>query len=155
MSQSPTSRAMTKAENDAYLARPILARIATIRSDRPHVVPMWFHWDGESIWMETGLNFQKHKNLLKNRTCAVTIDTTEGGLRFQGVILEGEAELITEPLEFVQQTVIAIYTKYLGHEGIQAPTPRRMIESPHVIIKLTPRRIRSWDDTRAAIAPLP
>jgi nitroimidazol reductase NimA-like FMN-containing flavoprotein (pyridoxamine 5'-phosphate oxidase superfamily) len=146
---------MSKTEIDAFLARPVLARIATVRGDRPHVVPMWFDWDGESIWMETGFNFQKHKNLLANPNCAVTIDVTAGGLRFKGVILEGKAEIITEPPQLVRETVVRIYTKYLGREGIEAPTPRRMIESPHAIIKLTPARITSWDDTATGLAPLP
>jgi PPOX class probable F420-dependent enzyme len=149
------SREMSRSEIDAFLAEPILARIATIRGDRPHVVPVWFYWDGESIWIETGLNFQKHKNLMRNPQCTIAIDVTEGGLRFKGVILEGVADLITEPDDFVRQTVVRIYTKYLGTEGIQAATPQRMINAPHVIIKLTPEQISTWDDTRAGIAPLP
>jgi hypothetical protein len=48
-----------------------------------------------------------------------------------------------------------IYTKYLGVEGAQSPTPQRMINSVHVIIKMTPTRILSWDDTKVALAPIP
>lgn len=155
MGETTRAASMSKAELDAYLAQPLIARIATIREDRPHVVPVWYEWDGQSIWIETGLNFQKHKNLIRNPHCAIVIDTTEGGLRFKGVILEGKAELITEPLEFVRETVIRIYTRYLGEEGILAPTPQRMIQSPHVIIKLTPERIISWDYTRGGLAPIP
>jgi PPOX class probable F420-dependent enzyme len=139
--------AMDKTALDTFLAEPNLARIATIRNNRPHVVPMWFDWDGESIWMETGLGFQKHKNLLANPACAVTIDVTEGGLRFKGVIFEGTAEIITEPVDEVRETVIRIYRKYLGDEGIAAPAPREMIDNPHAIIRLRPSRIQTWDET--------
>jgi hypothetical protein len=118
------------------------------------VTPMWFFWDGEGLWMETGLGFQKHQNLIANPRCAVTIDVTEGGLRFKGAILEGEAELITGPEELVRETVTRIYRKYLGEEGITAPTPSQMIADPHVIIRMRPRRIRTWDDTRSGLAPL-
>ena len=145
---------MDRAPLNAFLEEPNLARIATIRENRPHLVPMWFDWDGESLWMETGLGFQKHKNLIANPQCVVAIDITEGGLRFKGVILEGAAELITEPLEFVRETATRIYRKYLGEEGVAAPTPRTMIESPHAIIRLRPCRIQTWDQTRSAIAPL-
>lgn len=155
MGKTTGATSMSKAELDAYLTQLLIARIATIREDRPHVVPVWYDWDGQSIWIETGLNFQKHKNLMRNPHCAIVIDTTEGGLRFKGVILEGKAELITEPLEFVRETVIRIYTRYLGEEGILAPTPQRMIQSPHVIIKLTPERLISWDYTRRGLAPIP
>ena len=147
--------AMDQAALDAFLSEPLLARIATVRGDRPHVVPMWFDWDGESLWMETGLGFQKHKNLIANPHCAVTIDITEGGLRFKGAMLEGEAELITEPVAFARETARRIYRKYLGDEGIAAPTPRVMIDNPHAIIRLRPARIQTWDQTRTALAPLP
>ena len=147
--------AMDRAALNAFLGEAILARIATVWGDRPHVVPMWFDWDGESLWMETGLGFQKHKNLLANPHCAVTIDVTEGGLRFKGAILTGEAELITEPNDFVRDTARRIYRKYLGEEGIAAPTPREMIESPHAIIRLRPAQVDTWDQTRSGLAPLP
>lgn len=147
--------AMDQAALDAFLSQPHLARIATVRENRPHVVPMWFDWDGENLWMETGLGYQKHKNLVINPSCAVTIDITEGGLRFKGAILEGEAELITEPQEFARQTAARIYRKYLGNEGIAALTPQEMINSPHAIIRLQPTRIQTWDQTATAIAPLP
>jgi hypothetical protein len=80
---------------------------------------------------------------------------TEGGLRFKGVILEGDAELITAPQEFVSETATRTYRKCLGEEGISAPTPRQMIANPHAIIRLHPQRIRTWDDTRTGLAPLP
>jgi nitroimidazol reductase NimA-like FMN-containing flavoprotein (pyridoxamine 5'-phosphate oxidase superfamily) len=147
--------AMDRAAMHAFLNEPVLARIATVRGDWPHVVPMWFEWDGTSLWMETGLGFQKHRNLLANPHCAVTIDITEGGLRFKGVILEGNVELITEPEGFVRETATRIYRKYLGEEGITAPTPLQMIANPHAIICLRPKRIRTWYDTRTGLAPLP
>ncbi len=141
---------MTPETLRAFLDDPILARIATIRGDQPHVVPMWFDWDGESLWMETGYGFQKHKNLLANPNCAVTIDVTEGGLRFKGAILEGRAELITEPAPLVRETVERIYRKYLGDAGILAETPQQMIDSPHAIIRLRPDKIQTWDETGSA-----
>lgn len=141
---------MSIAALEAFLAEPVLARIATIRENRPHVVPMWFDWDGESLWMETGLGFQKHKNLLANPHCAVSIDVTEGGLRFKGVIMDGRAEILTDPEPFVRETVERIYGKYLGIAGILEPTPQAMINNPHAIIRLRPERIVTWDETGGA-----
>lgn len=147
--------AMDLEEINQVLERPILARIATAgASGQPHVVPVWFMWDGEYMYIETGVGFRKARNLEENPQCAITVDDTQGGLRFWGIFMQGEVELLTEPVEWVQDTVRRIYRKYLGEEGIQAPTPQKMISSDHVIIKFKPRKIMSWNDTRNAIAPI-
>jgi PPOX class probable F420-dependent enzyme len=147
---------MTKYEIDLFLAEPILARIATVRPDgRPHVVPVWYWWDGTSIYIDTPPSFVKAKNLMHNPNCAIAVDVTEGGLRFKAVILEGQVELIREK-RFAFDIIDRIYTKYLGEEGVKSATPQRMIhESDHVIIKMTPNRVLTWNDTRKALAPIP
>lgn len=155
MTESETSVEMTRAEIDAFLSQVILARLATVRVDgRPHVTPIWFIWDGETIWMETGPDFVKARNLRDNPECAVVVDTTEGGLRIKGVILEGRAELVQEPNDLVTRVVTRLYERYMGSEAMQAATPRKMFDAPHVLIKLTPRKIISWDWTHQGIAPL-
>jgi nitroimidazol reductase NimA-like FMN-containing flavoprotein (pyridoxamine 5'-phosphate oxidase superfamily) len=144
-----------KDEIDGILARPLLARIATTGNDMdPHVVPVWFWWDGECIYIETGIDFRKARNLRENPKCAVLIDDTQGGLCFWGIFMRGEVELITEPVEWIMEVVRRIYLKYLGAEGILAPTPQKMINSQHVIIKFTPKKIVTWDDTRSEVAPI-
>jgi PPOX class probable F420-dependent enzyme len=146
---------MTQAEIDAFLAQSYVARIATVRPDgRPHVVPIWFWWDGVSAYMETPPNSVKANNLRHNPHCALTVDITEGGLRFAGVIMEGTVELLTD--RQVQLAMAArVYTKYLGEEGAKSPTPQRMIHNEHVIIKFTPDRTVTWDDRRGGLAPIP
>ena len=132
-----------------------VAWLSTARPDgRPHLIPIWFWWDGTSIYMETPPTFVKAKNLVRNPQCAISVDVTEGGLRFKAVVLEGPVELIADR-QFILDMVTRIYTKYLGVEGAQSPTPQRMINSEHVIIKLTPAKVLTWDDTRTALAPVP
>lgn len=146
---------LSKAQIDYLLSQPLIARMATVNGDRPHIAPVWFLWDGNSLFIETDISFQKAKNLRRNPNCAVVIDDTLGGLRFWGIILHGRVELITEPQDDVLELVRAIYTKYLGKEGVLAPTPQEMIlKGRHVLIKLTPEKIISWDDTHTAVAPI-
>lgn len=146
---------MSREQIDAFLAQPYLARIATVRPDgRPHVVPIWFWWDGTSAYMETPPDSVKATNLRHNPHCALTVDITEGGLRFAAVIMEGTVELLTDR-QVQLEMATKVYTKYLGEEGVQSPTPQRMIHNEHVIIKFTPRHIVTWDDRRGALAPIP
>ena len=69
-------------------------------------------------------------------------------------MFEGTVELITEPHDWVLKAVKRIYTKYLGTEAILAHTPQEMLrEGDHVVVKLTPERIITWDDTHS-VAPV-
>ncbi len=146
---------ISKEEINQILAQPLIARIATVGKDmQPHVLPVWFHWDGESMFIETGFNFRKANNLRENPKCAVVVDNTQGGLRFWGIFMRGGVELISEPVDWVRDMVRKIYLNYLGEEGIAAPTPQRMINGKHVIIKFTPEKIVTWNDTRHTIPPI-
>jgi hypothetical protein len=44
---------------EELLSQPVLARIATanLETGQPHVVPLWYLWDGASIW----IRFPPHK----------------------------------------------------------------------------------------------
>jgi hypothetical protein len=66
-----------------------------------------------------------------------------GGLN--AVLFEGQAELVTEPREFVREMVTRVYTKYLGAEGVLAAEPQEWIYSPeNLLIKLTPEKTVVW-----------
>jgi PPOX class probable F420-dependent enzyme len=132
-----------------FLARPLIARFATVTPQgKPHVVPVWFEWDGTHLWVTLDRRSQKYRNMLANPYCAVTIDETWGGLRFIGVIFEGPVELIDQPEEWAREFVRKVYAKYMGEEGLCARTIQRMInEGQHVVAKITPEKILTWDDT--------
>ena len=137
---------MTKQMLDEYLALPHLARIATANPDtlQPHAVPVWYGWDGKSIWISSYRSTRKICDLLKNRRCSIVIDSAEGK-RAGAVILEGEAELVSQPVDFVSAQTAWVYTRYLGPEGVLAPDPQSWITSPeNLLIKLTPTKIMSW-----------
>jgi nitroimidazol reductase NimA-like FMN-containing flavoprotein (pyridoxamine 5'-phosphate oxidase superfamily) len=142
---------LTLQQIHAFLARPLIARMATTAGKLPHVVPVWYEWDGIYLWITIDRRSRKYRNLRINPTCAVTIDESQGGLRFIGVILEGSVELIEEPVEWAREFVRRVYTRYLGVEGVEARTPQHMLnEGQHAIVKLTPRKILTWDDTHSA-----
>ncbi len=40
---------------DLLLGAPLVARLATANATtlQPHVVPVWFEWDGEAVWISS------------------------------------------------------------------------------------------------------
>lgn len=143
-------RAMTADQITMFLEEPRIARVASVRSDgRPHVVPVWYEWDGECLRFEAQATSVKIKNLKRDPRVSVLVDMTHGGMQYKGVILEGVARIRERP-EKTTPIAERIFRRYLGKEGLDAPTPRRLIyENDPVIAELTPTRVITWDNTLA------
>jgi nitroimidazol reductase NimA-like FMN-containing flavoprotein (pyridoxamine 5'-phosphate oxidase superfamily) len=136
-----------KAKIDSFLAMPLLARFATASPGtlQPHVVPVWYDWDGETLWISSYESTRKIGELRANSKCAVVMDVDESVDGVSAVVFEGRAELITEPREFVRDMALRIYTRYMGPEGVLAPDPQEWANSPeNLIIKVTPRFVKVW-----------
>lgn len=133
-------------EIDAFLDQPLLARMATAdpETNQPHVVPVWFGWDGESLWISAFRSTRKVRELLKNPRISVVIDVSEGeGLH--AVLMEGQAELFSEPRNRMEELTAWVYQRYLGPEGIKAADPQSWIKDPEaLLIKLTPQKTKTW-----------
>lgn len=69
--------------------------LATTRPDgRPHAVPVWFWWDGRAIYLMTGRDTRKGRNLAGQPEVVL-----HGGDGDDVVVLEGHADLVTDAAE--------------------------------------------------------
>jgi len=136
-----------KALIEAVLAEAVLARLATTnpKTMQPHVVPVWFAWDGVCVWISSFVSTRKIRELRRNPRGAVLIESKQEGSKLQAVLLEGTVELVAEPREMVTEIAHKIYIRYLGPEGVREPEPQSWLKDPeNLLIKLTPERIISW-----------
>lgn len=140
---------MSAADLDAFLARPLIARLATSRDDQPRIVPMWFLWDGASLWMETSPTFLNARILRDNPRAAVAIDEAVGSLAFRAALMQGTVRIIDEPLETVLDMARRIYARYLSPEELERTGAEMLHGSRHVLLQFTPALIKSWDTTTA------
>lgn len=126
-----------------FLQQPLIARMATADlNGQPHVVPVWFGWDGSTLWISSYSNTRKVCELEKNPKISVVIDVANDNGDNKGVIFEGAVELIREPRAFLRAKFVWIYTRYLGSDGVLAEEPQSWIEDPHnLLIKLTPEKV--------------
>lgn len=146
-----TSTSKLNSQTNDFLSRPLLARLATAVPSRedpncfqPHNVPVWFYWDGTSLWISAFQSTRKVKEVKQNPYVSILIDVDEAIDGAQAVLMEGKAELITKP-ETVQEMSRLIYTLYMGEEGVKAEAPQSWIVDPeNAIIKLSPSKIYTW-----------
>ena len=132
---------------DAFLERPLLARLATSDNNRPRVIPVWYLWDGTDIWIETSATFPNARILRENPHAAVTIDEAVGPFAFRAAVMRGEVEVIDGPHDQVMDTVRAIYRRYLTESEIASAEGQSVLAAHHILLRFHPRHVITWDTT--------
>lgn len=88
-SVGPT-RDLDSTELDAFLEGLWGAQLACVRTDgTPHVVPLWYEWDGEAIWLAASPGSSWRTYIADNPRVSVTLDEPWPPLR--RAFLSGEA----------------------------------------------------------------
>lgn len=138
--------AMSAEEIQAFLAQPLVASLAVVRANNtPQLTPMWFIYEDGVMSMSTRTYAAKVKHIRANPNVSVVVETMDAPLKNTVVTLEGKAEILESE---VKPVVEKIYRKYMGEEGMQTPAAQRNINTPRVIIRITPKKIRSIDTTK-------
>jgi nitroimidazol reductase NimA-like FMN-containing flavoprotein (pyridoxamine 5'-phosphate oxidase superfamily) len=143
-----SSMAMSNEEIDSFLSVPRIARMATANKGRPHVVPVWYYYDGTYIVITVTKDTKKVRNLKENPYVSIVIDIIEGKpgnisfLNGKAVIIEGKVEIKDD----IDHTVaIEMYERYVGKEALNNPMVQFSINLPRHILLVKPIKILSWD----------
>jgi len=142
MSAAPEKQAQIKT---LLSGEPVLARLATVnpRTLQPHVTPVWFLWDGTSLWISVFISTRKAKDVAKNPKVAVLIEPKQP-MDLQAVLLEGPCEFIEQPRDLVAAMSLKIYERYVGGEKITDTERSWTVDPENRLIKLTPQHTYSW-----------
>ena len=143
---TPTLEIVKIASVRDFLAEAHLARLATCNpcTLQPHVVPVWYEWDGESIWISSFRSTRKVREIVQNPRVSLVVDSAGTDGPAPGVVFEGTAELITDPALGVERGT-RIYTRYLGPQGVLEPDPQSWLHDPeHLLIRLDPQHTYAW-----------
>jgi PPOX class probable F420-dependent enzyme len=130
------------------LAQPVLARLATANPTtlQPHVVPVWFEWDGEAIWISSFDSTRKMRDLTGNPRVSIVVDTADEHGTVRGVVLEGKAEVLKDPAVVVPRST-SIYVRYLGEDGVRQPDPASwIVDRENRLILLRPEKVYAWGE---------
>lgn len=126
---------------DQRLREEPMIWFTTVRADgRPHTVPVWFLWDGASFLIFSQPGTQKIRNIQHNPHITLALDgTRQGG---DVVIVEGEAELLSEPPPNLN--LAAFGEKYASMIKAMGVEPERMVEQYSQLIRIKPTKFLSW-----------
>jgi hypothetical protein len=138
--------AMTPDEVDAFLGEERTCRVATVKaSGAPHVVPLWFVWDGEALWLNSVVKSQRWTDLMRNPAVSVVVD---GGVAYgelRGVELAGAVRVVGE----APRTAGESDPSLAGPERLFAEkyngSSTFVPDGRHAWLQLVPDKLVSWD----------
>jgi PPOX class probable F420-dependent enzyme len=143
--------ALTPAECRGYIAA---ARTLTLCSNGPHGYPhavaMWFVVDDDgTVWMTTYRKAQKAVNVQRDPKVALHIESGQTYDTLKGVLIRGDAEVVRDE-EIIFQTLRRVHQKMSGAfpEAAGVEEVMRWQARKRVALKITPRRISSWDHAK-------
>jgi PPOX class probable F420-dependent enzyme len=111
--------------------------VATADSkSRPDAVPVWFWWDGESLYFTTKASSRKARNLA--RQPEVVLHNGDGA---DPIIVKGRVERVEDPDE-LERLDQAYAEKYVAPESGERAT---IFVEGDVVFRMRPRRLLAWE----------
>ncbi|MBT2377734.1 pyridoxamine 5-phosphate oxidase [Streptomyces sp. CB00316] len=109
---------MTDEEWRAFLSEGTrTAKVSTVRTDgSPHVAPVWFLLDGDSLVFNTGRKSVKGRNLERDGRVSLCVDDDRPPYAF--AVVQGRAELSEDPEELLRWAT-RIAERYVGPEAAE------------------------------------
>lgn len=136
---------MEPGELDEFLGAQRTCRVGTISADgAPHVSPLWFMWDGTSLWLYSITRSKRWAALRRDPRVAVVVDAGEEYGELCGVELSGTVEVVGEVPRTGEPN-----PELVEVERLFARKNFGLDEMPHdgrhAWLRLTPDAIASWD----------
>ncbi|HJQ29731.1 MAG TPA: PPOX class F420-dependent oxidoreductase [Rubrobacter sp.] len=133
---------MTEEEYRSFLldgARTAI--LATVRADgRPHVAPIWFDLDGDTIVFTTGESTVKGRNMGREPRVSLCVDEDDPPFHF--VVIEGTAELTADDPDLLHWAK-RLGGRYMGAERAEEYGRRNAVEG-ELLVRVTPQKILAY-----------
>ena len=125
------------------------AAVATVdRDGSPHVVPLWFVWPEDAIYLSTRREGRTWANVAHDPRVAVTIDLGRSWVEIAGIEIRGRAEARPAEHASMRKPISAWHEKYrplLAGDGFS----RFAEEVPGLgFLRVVPERVLAWDYAR-------
>ena len=139
------SIAMTPAELDTFLTEQRTCRIGTVSpGGQPHVTPLWFAWDGTSVWLYSLVKSQRWADLMREPRVAVSVDAGETYGELRGVEILGAASIVGDvPRNGGYDESLAEPERLFAEKYFEAA--QFVDDGRHGWLRIRSDKITSWD----------
>ncbi len=119
-------------ETLAFLARPLLMRMATLGADGyPQVTPVWFVQENGCLYASTEKERIKYRNIMRDPRVGASIDDDHP---YRGISIKGVAHIQQGNIE---ETVRRIVQRYVPPDELGA-LMAWLFKGPRVVIEIRP-----------------
>lgn len=113
-------------------------KIATVRKNgSPHVVPVWFVLDGDTLVFTTGDKTSKGASMRRDARVAICVDDETPPFSF--IIVEGTAEL-SDDLAALKVWATRIAARYMGSDLAEQYGARNAVPE-ELLVRVTPTKV--------------
>jgi PPOX class probable F420-dependent enzyme len=113
-------------------------KLATVRADgRPHVAPVWFVLDGDTLIFTTGASSVKAKNFRRDARVAFSVDDERPLYSF--AVIEGTVET-SEDMSELKVWTTKIAARYMGADRAEEYGVRNAVEG-ELLVRLHPTHV--------------
>jgi hypothetical protein len=138
------SIAMSADELDSFLGEERTCRVASVGADgRPHNSPLWFVWDGTSLWLNSIVRSQRWTDLAGDPRVSIVVDAGHGYGELRGAELLGRVAAVGDvPRSTTPDPDVATAERLFGEKYSNGAFHA---DGRHAWLRLTPEKIVSWD----------
>ncbi|MGH2740053.1 MAG: pyridoxamine 5'-phosphate oxidase family protein [Actinomycetota bacterium] len=133
---------------------PVAHLATTLPDGSPHVVPLWFVWRGEAIYVSCRRDSATWRNVERDRRVALSFDLGLSWQELRGAVIHGRAEPLAPDHPSLREVLSAWYTKYrrlLGGGGFRDYAER--VEDPGMF-RVRPERMTAWNHAARSLGRL-
>jgi PPOX class probable F420-dependent enzyme len=133
---------MTEEEyREFMLDQPRTAVLGTVRADgRPHVAPIWFDLDGDTLTFTTGESTVKGRNMFRDPRVSLCIEEEEPPFHF--VLIEGTSELTADDPDLLYWAT-RLGGRYMGVDKADEYGRRNAVEG-ELLVRVTPQKVVAY-----------
>jgi PPOX class probable F420-dependent enzyme len=125
---------------DRFLYTEPVVWLSTVRPDgAPHLVPIWFTWDGSSLLVFSKPGAQKVRNLRAHPVAMLALGEPEDD--FDVALAEATVRLLDEPASELPPAHLAKYGERMAALGL---SPDEFLATYSQVMVITPSRSLPW-----------
>ena len=131
-------------KRDEFLKEQKILRLATIDGDgMPHIVPVWYKYQGGKINIGTNTKTLKAKNIARNNRVSFCVDVGVNAPDIYGVLGQGTAELLVTDRRKIKTIARQILLRYFD-EIKGNKSAEELLADTDCIIQMTPTKFTVW-----------